>query len=90
MSFGRFMGGALMAIGGLLTVLCGGCTLFFVAQGLTSGRSGGQDLGGLVVFFAVVVGALGYVPGVIMLIVGRLLWGRSPAPTPPPAPGAPG
>ena len=87
MSFARFMGGALMVIGGLLTVCCGGCTLFFVAQGLTSGRSGGEDLGGLVIFFAVVAGAIGFVPGIIMVIVGRLLWGRNPAPTTTPPPG---
>jgi hypothetical protein len=82
MSAGRFFGGAFMVVGGLIALLSGACTLFFVAEGLTSGNSGGQELGGLVIFFAVALGAVGIVPGAILFIVGRLLWGRSP-PAPP-------
>ena len=64
-----FFAWLLMIVGGLWTVLCGACTLFFL---VASASSPGGEAAGLGVL-SLVLGIVGVVPGAIVLLLGLLL-----------------
>lgn len=83
-----FFGGLLMALGGLMCVLSGGCTLVFLVLSGAEVRSTAQlqEMLGIGVM-SVMVGAMGFVPGFLLWFVGRIVWrGSAPKPPEPPAP----
>jgi hypothetical protein len=68
----------LMAVGGLIVVLCGLCSLGFLV--ITIGGAGGSpgqasQLPGFIVMVAV-IGGVPIAIGVLVFIVGRSLWRR--------------
>jgi hypothetical protein len=77
----RFFGYVLMAVGGLITVLCGGCTLIWFAgvtwSVLASGIHGSLNISGYVsgfpglVVITMVVGGLPTAIGIALLVAGR-------------------
>jgi hypothetical protein len=78
---GMFFGMLLMAIGGLITLLCGLCSAGFLWLMMSESRNGGDIAGSLVT-----VGIIGGVPiivGVTLFLVGRGLY-RSSKPKPDP------
>jgi hypothetical protein len=66
----RFFGYVLMAVGGLITVLCGGCTLVFLALTLPSGMG---QLAALTAIgtAALIVGGIPTAIGVVVFAFGR-------------------
>ncbi len=78
---GRFLGGLLMAIGGLMAGLCGLCSVAVLAMmGSSPGDSGAVAMGLLMV---AVVGGGPLAVGAVIFIVGRNLH-RSSKPRPDP------
>ncbi len=71
-----FVGGAMMAIGGLVAVLCGLCTATFMVAAMVPGGDKG--------FFvmALVIGGIPTAIGVGLFVAGRAILR---APTPPPS-----
>jgi len=61
----RFFGYVLMAVGGLIALLCGGCTLVFLASGI------GQLALTAIVTAALVVGGIPTAVGVVLFALGR-------------------
>ena len=80
MNPGRFFGQLLMWVSGLWLLLCGGCTLFFLAMGLDP-RNGpeSQGLAGLINIIALICGAVGIVPGLVVFFIGRMISRRHKA-----------
>jgi NADH:ubiquinone oxidoreductase subunit 5 (subunit L)/multisubunit Na+/H+ antiporter MnhA subunit len=91
----RFFANVLMAIGGLMMFLCGGCTLFFYMNEILSilsfflhrGPSSFQDreLVGNAEIFAIVTTVVGGIPtavGVTLFFVGRRMKRRVTPPEP--------
>ena len=72
----RFFGGLLMAVGGLITVLCGGCSLVFAGGSIVGaiGSSGQlRDLPSWLLLVAV-IGGLPTLIGIGLFIWGRRLY----------------
>jgi hypothetical protein len=67
----RFFAYILMAVGGLITVLCGGCMALFlvvaIAQGVNSGFSAFSSMGSA----ALIIGGLPTAVGVVLFVIGR-------------------
>ncbi len=77
-----FFGGLLMALGGLMCLLSGGCTLVFLVLSGSEVRSTAQLQEMLSIsLLSVFVGAIGFVPGFLLWFVGRIVW-RGSAPKP--------
>lgn len=71
----RFFGAILMAIGGLLAVLCGGCTTIFVGIALWevfSGQTRGEDMQ-IILFSALFLGGIPIVVGAVLFFAGRAM-----------------
>lgn len=71
----RFVAGALVAMGGLMVLLCGSCTLVYGGGGLVS-LIRGEDTG-LSIFIvatALIVGGLPTAAGVVLLVNGWKSW----------------
>lgn len=70
---GRFFGGALMAVGGLIAALCGACTGFFMIMSVVSmmqypaAMSAGAILTGLMLY-----GLVGGLPTLIGVFIFRM------------------
>jgi uncharacterized membrane protein len=71
----RFVAGALVAVGGLMVLLCGSCTLVFGGVGLVS-LIRGEDAGlsTFILAIAVIVGGLPTAAGVVLLVNGWKSW----------------
>jgi hypothetical protein len=70
----RFFGAILMAVGGLVAVLSGGCTAVFVGLGLieiATSKSRGEDLG--LLFSFLFVGAAPFAVGALLFFAGRAM-----------------
>jgi len=67
----RFVSWALFAVGAMLTLLCGSCTLVF-GGGAIAGLLGGDDAGlaGFILALALIVGGIPTAGGVVLLIQG--------------------
>jgi hypothetical protein len=65
----QFFAWLMMVLGGLWALLCGACTLFFVAAAATSSGSEAQGYG----VIGIVLGLIFTVPGVVVFVVGLLL-----------------
>ena len=80
---GRFFGGLLMVVGGLMATLAGLCTIMFAGSvGLEMGR-GNQTIFGETASFLLLSAVVGGVPiilGVALFFLGRFLWRKSSAP----------
>jgi hypothetical protein len=82
----RFVAGALVAVGGMMVLLCGGCgaifLVMFVVGGLTSSNK--EDL--WMAAFPLVLGGLPALVGLGLFVGGRSLARRGqPSPPPPPS-----
>ena len=71
----RFFAGLLMAVGGLIAVLCGGCTVFFLGTAILTSLRGGEssnasDALGLGIS-AILFGGMPTVVGVALFLWGR-------------------
>lgn len=84
MTPGRFFGGLLMWVSGLWLLLSGACTLYFLAMGLDP-RNGPdtQGLAGFVTIAALICGAIGILPGLIVFFIGRAISRSRRADAPP-------
>lgn len=69
----RFFGALLMAIGGLIATLCGGCGAFFVIAGLLSLFSRNAQDGPMLAGMGLVVGGIPAALGVGLFVAGRAL-----------------
>lgn len=71
----RFVAGALVAVGGLMVLLCGSCTLVFGGGGLVS-LIRGEDAGlsTFILAIAVIVGGLPTAAGAVLLVNGWKSW----------------
>jgi hypothetical protein len=77
----RFFGYVLIAVGGLITVLCGGCTTIWfggvVWNAILSGVHGNLNFGRFVTGFGalavitMIVGGLPTAVGVVLFVIGR-------------------
>ena len=67
----KFIGSALMAVGGLVAALCGTCTLVLVGTAIVDSYRHPGDLVSALLLFA----AVGGLPTLIGLLIFR--WGRS-------------
>ena len=80
----RFVAGALVAVGGLMVLLCGSCTLVFGGGGVIA-LVRGEDAG-LSVFIlgvALIVGGLPTAAGVMLVMNGWKSWQANRSPPPP-------
>lgn len=80
---GRFFGGLLMVVGGLLASLAGLCTVLFVGSVFLEMGRGNQTIFGETASFlmlSAVVGGVPIVVGVALFFLGRLLWRKASAP----------
>jgi hypothetical protein len=81
-----FVAYVLMAVGGLITLLCGGCTAFYLwtAIGLALDRTSsgqGSALGAATVgIFALIVGVLPTLCGAALFVSGVAMWRRGDNP----------
>jgi hypothetical protein len=78
----RFLGGLLMAGGGLIALLCGLCSLVFLGVMVSSPGGGAGALGAFLTALFV-VGLIGGIPtavGVILFVIGLRIFreGRAP------------
>lgn len=69
----RFVGALLMAVGGLMAALCGGCGALFVIGGLLSLFSRNAQDGPMLAGMGLVVGGIPAAMGVGLFIAGRAL-----------------
>lgn len=71
----RFVAGALIAVGAVMVLLCGSCTLIFGGGGLV-GLVRGEDVGlsGFLVATAAIVGGLPTAAGFVLLLNGWKSW----------------
>lgn len=71
----RFIAGALVAIGGLMVLLCGSCTVVFGGGGLVA-LIRGEDAGlsTFILAVALIVGGLPTAAGVVLLVNGWKSW----------------
>lgn len=87
---GRFFGGLLMVVGGLVATLAGLCTVLFVGSVAVEMGRGNQTIFGETASFlmlAVVLGGGPIVLGVALFFLGRFLWRKSSAAKVAPPPG---
>jgi len=80
---GRFFGGLLMVVGGLMAALAGLCTVVFVGSVVVEMGRGNQTIFGETASFlmlSAVVGGVPIVVGVALFFLGRHLWRKSSAP----------
>jgi hypothetical protein len=84
-----FLAHCLMTIGALMIVLCGGCTLFFLAGSLWAvasnpGHGSGRALGALPGFgvLVMIIGGLPTAAGVALFLAGRRMRRRVTVPHP--------
>lgn len=77
----KFIGAALMAVGGLIAALCGTCTVLFAGASIMDSFRHPGDLISILLLVGV-VGGLPTLIGVLLFRWGRRL--RTPASTPPP------
>jgi hypothetical protein len=78
-----FFGAALIAIGALMMVLCGGCGAVFLLVYLADGIAHPNDLP--LAFMPIVVGGMPALIGLGLFLVGRNLRRGGTGPRPPPA-----
>lgn len=83
----RFFGGALVAVGALMMLLCGGCGVLFFLGFLWSGLTSSNHEDVSMVIIPIFVGGLPAVIGLGLFIVGRALR-RGPSRSPPLGPPA--
>jgi hypothetical protein len=69
----KFIGGALMAVGGLIAALCGTCTVATIGYGLFDSLGGGVAADDLV-SGVVMLGLIGGVPTVLGVLLFRWGW----------------
>lgn len=71
----RFVAGALVAVGGLMVLLCGSCTLVYAGGGLVA-LLRGEDAGLSVFILAVALvgGGLPTAAGVVLVVNGWKSW----------------
>lgn len=67
----RFFGALLMAVGGLIALLCGGCGAIFIVGGLVSLFSPSPQDGPMIAGMGLVVGGIPALLGVAMFLAGR-------------------
>ena len=72
MSVRGFFGGLFLVIGWLITVLSGGCTIIVSFITLSRGTPDDFFLG-----LVLLVGGVPFVIGLVLIFVGRLIWGKS-------------
>ena len=90
MNPGRFLGILLMWISGLWLLLSGGCTIFFLSMGLDPRVTvETQAYANAVTILALIAGAIGIIPGLVVFFIGRAISRRPEPPTPDPLEGAP-
>ncbi|TAJ74598.1 MAG: hypothetical protein EPO51_00645 [Phenylobacterium sp.] len=79
----RFVAGGLVAVGGLMVLLCGSCTLIFGGGGLI-GLLRGEDAGlsGFILGTALIVGGLPTGAGLLLLVNGLRSWKANRPPSP--------
>lgn len=80
---GRFFGGLLMVVGGLMATLAGLCTVMFVGSVVLEMGRGNQTIFGESASFLMLSAVVGGVPiilGVALFFLGRFLWRKSSAP----------
>lgn len=80
---GRFFGGLLMVVGGLMATLAGLCTVMFVGSVVLEMGQGNQTIFGETASFLMLSAVVGGVPiilGVALFFLGRFLWRKSSAP----------
>lgn len=87
---GRFFGGLLMVVGGLMAALAGLCTIVFVGAVVLEMGRGNQTIFGETASFLMLSAVVGGVPiilGVGLFFLGRFMWRKASAPSagPPPA-----
>lgn len=71
----RFFGGLLMAVGGLIAILCGLCSLFALVFVIPGGFSNGPELAGPGLFVVwAIIGLLPTLVGVIVFWLGQRLY----------------
>ena len=79
---GRFFGGLLMVVGGLMATLAGLCTILFVGSVVLEMGRGNQTIFGETASFlllSAVVGGGPIILGVALFFLGRFLWRKSSA-----------
>jgi hypothetical protein len=79
---GWFVGGLLITAGGLLVLVCGGCTLIFWIGALGSGS---LDAAGPIMLLSGVLGGLPALVGVALIVLGVVTirrWRSAPRPPP--------
>jgi len=80
-SVGRFFGGALIVVGAMIMLLCGGCgaafLVFFLAEALKATNAGGDLVGAILT--PLLMGGIPAMAGLGLVVVGRALW-RGPRP----------
>lgn len=90
----RFFGALLMAIGGLMAVLCGGCGATFIVVALVTMFTATAQDAPMLAGMGLVIGGVPAAMGVGLFWVGRRMRGEAPRPTaksiwPPPGEDAP-
>lgn len=84
----RFLGAGLIAVGGLMVVLCGGCTLYFLGS-LDWAVKTGEPGAGAAPFIAACALFFGGAPTIIGVLILRRGLVRRRAARPPPSPPPP-
>jgi hypothetical protein len=79
----RFVAGALVAVGGLMVLLCGSCTLVF-GGGALVGLARGEDAGlsCFILTMALIVGGVPTAGGLVLLVNGWKSWQANRPPPP--------
>jgi hypothetical protein len=72
----RFFGYLLMAVGGLMMVLCGGCTLLYLGAGIRSWLASPDDLyyaqwSHFIIIASLIIGGLPTGIGLALFVIGR-------------------
>ncbi len=71
MSVRGFWGGLFLVIGWLITVLSGGCSIIVSLITLSNGTPNGF------LSLVLLVGGIPFLIGLVLIFVGRLIWGKS-------------
>lgn len=83
MSATRFWGAMMMAVGGMMALMCGSCTLVFLVQFLVGLSGAGRVAPGAALFavgLPLVVGGLPTAGAAALFMLGRTQWRRGGAP----------
>ncbi len=70
----RLFGLALIAVGGLMALLSGGCALTFTGQVVMEAVKSGQYNGLVLAPLPLIFGGFGFAPGVMLILFGRSLY----------------